>query len=44
MIWLKKELVSVNMCDDFLYVVLEFFKLKIKIIKFNSFYGFCRFM
>lgn len=32
------------MYEDFLYVVLEFFKLKIKIIKFNSFYGFFRFM
>lgn len=42
MTWLKKE--SVNMYEDFPYVVLEFFKSKIKITKFNSFYGLCRHM
>lgn len=30
------------MYEDFPYVVLEFFKSKIKITKFNSFYGLCR--
>lgn len=40
MTWLKKE--SVNVYDNFPYVVSEFFKTKIKITKFNSFYGLCR--